>query len=169
MTPALHDIEHEIGNLFSALEDMEPVEVEEHMPSLLAYAEMLAAQEAHKADGIAFAIRRENASIQFLKDEEQRLRARRQAKERALERFREHLLQVMTDHGIQKIKGDKSTLFIREDKRVVIECNPQELPQPYVEQRIDWVPDKRLIKEALVAGIEVSGTSLEARKSVQVR
>ncbi len=43
MTPALHDIEHEIGNLFSALEDMEPAEVEERMPSLLAYADMLAA------------------------------------------------------------------------------------------------------------------------------
>jgi hypothetical protein len=167
--PALHDIEQEIGNLFSALEDMEPAEVEERMPALLAYADMLAAQEASKADGIAFAIRRENASIQFLKDEEQRIRGRRQAKERALERFRDHLLQVMTVHGIQKIKGDTSTLFIREDKRVVIECNPQNLPQPYVEQRIDWMPNKRLIKEALAAGIEVSGTHLEARKSVQAR
>ena len=167
--PALHDIEHEIGNLFSALEDLEPEEVEERMPALLSYADMLAAQEASKADGIAFAIRRENAGIQFLKDEEQRLRVRRQAKERALGRFREHLLQVMTIHGIKKIKGDKSTLSLREDKRVVIECNPQELPNPYVEQRIDWVPDKRLIKDALAAGIEVPGARLEVSKSVQIR
>lgn len=167
--PTMNEIQHEIGNLFSVLEDLDEEQVEEKMPALLAYADELAVQESRKVDGIAYALRREQAGVEFLKAEEARIRVRRQAKERALFRFKDHVRNVFQVNGLQKVKGESSTVFLRKSESVVVEGNPQDLPSEFVEQRIEYRPRKAEIKKALKNGTAIPGASLLERQSINFR
>lgn len=167
--PKFDDIQHEIRNLFDAIEDMEPEEVEAQLPALMQYADELATQEARKTDAICMAFRREESLVEHLKGEEARIRARRQAKERALEQFRTWIKDVFQRNGLQKIKGEISTLFLRKTETVEFTGNPQDLPQDLRTLKVDIAPDKKAIKEALIALREVPGARLVERYSVSMR
>lgn len=162
--PSLHDIELEIGNVLAIAEELP----EDQQPAALEYLDQLALMEADKVDGISFMVRKRAAEIDWMKDEEQRIRSRRQSMESRLIQFKEYLRDVMMRNGLQKLKGNKASVFLRNSEAVDIE-SASALPEKYVNIKIDYQPDKAKIKEAIKDGISVPGASLTTRTTAVIR
>ncbi len=156
-------IEEEIGNILAVAEELE----DEQQETALAYLDELAIQEAEKADAVAFAVRKRQAEIDFLKSEEDRLRGRRKAAEVRLIMFKEYLASIFKRLGLQRVKGAKSTMFLRRSSSVeVLDLN--QLPSEFVQTKIEYVPRKTQIKDALKAGQAVPGAQIVERQSLVI-
>lgn len=166
--PSMQDIQSEISNLLGAVEDMDPEVFEANMPALESYANELASQEASKVDGIAYAMRKAQADIDFLKSEEGRIHSRRIAREKAMDRFREYMTKVFLDHGLQKVKGTTSTAFIRQTEAVIV-SDAQALPEELVTMKVEYAPDKAAIKAAIKGGRDVPGAELRTNHNINFR
>jgi hypothetical protein len=171
--PSITDIWQECEQVIDALaeletEDMDQDEAQALEDRALSYLGELAQAEADKVDGIAFAQDKAKSQIQLLKDQEEKIRNRRKALERAQERFRDYLYQAMHRHGIKKVKGNSRTIYLRNSESVMVQ-SPQELPEQYRETRVEYKARKKELKEALKSGQEIPGAWIEGRETVQVR
>lgn len=167
--PSLHNIQDEIETALTALDDYEGDDRAAVEAAVMPYLEELATQEAEKVDNIARMDRRTENEIAFLKEEEARVRARRQSLERKRESFRDFLRQVMIGHGLKKVVGSTSTLSLRTTKAVDVAANPQDLPPQYVEMTVTYKPKRAEIKAALEAGEIIPGCSIVQGQTVQIR
>jgi hypothetical protein len=156
-------IEEEISNVLAVAQELG----EDQQQAALTYLDELAIAEAEKADAVAYAVRKRQAEVEFLKSEEDRIRSRRKAMESRLILFREYLADVFQRNGLQKVKGIKSTLFLRKSSSVEI-VDMRELPSEYVQTRIEYVPRKTQIKDALKAGQVVPGAQIVERQSLVI-
>lgn len=168
--PSLHDISTEIENALTALDDFDgPEEERQAVEAAIApYLEDLANQEAGKVDSIAFVDRRAAKEIDFLKEEEQRIRLKRQSLERRRASFRDFLRMVMVGHGLKKLSGHTATLSLRSSESVQVD-DPQHLPSEFVDMVVEYKPRKADIKAALKAGEVIPGCSIATSQTVQVR
>ncbi len=151
-------VEEEISNVLAVVEELP----EGKLPIAYEYVEELVHKEMEAIDGIARAIRKRQAELEFLKSEESRLRTRRQSAEKRLSEFREFLTTVFQQHEIQQIKSKTTTAYLRKSESVFVE-DVSLLPSEYVQSIIDFVPQKTLIKDALKSGQEVPGAKLNKR------
>lgn len=172
--PSLANIFDEKANVLDALVEIEMGEVDEIQAhefenKALSYLNELAGQEANKVDAIGFIQDQTKSQIELLKDQEAKIRARRKALESASERLRNYILDVMQANGLKKIKGNSRTIFTRSTEAVQVDGNPQDLPNEYVEMRVEYRPRKAELKKALKGGQEIPGARLETRESVTIR
>jgi hypothetical protein len=156
-------IEEEISNILAVADELG----EDQQEAALAYLDELAIVEAEKADAVAYAVRKRQAEVEFLRSEEDRIRSRRKAMESRLILFREYLAGIFQQQGLQKVKGVKSTLFLRRSSSVEI-VDLRELPSQFVETRIEYVPRKSLIKDEIKAGRAVPGAQITERQSLVI-
>lgn len=70
-------------------------------------------------------------------------------------------------NGLQRVKGVKSALFLRRSSSVEI-LDLRELPSQFVETRIEYVPRKTQIKDALKGGQAVPGAQITERQSLVI-
>jgi len=162
--PSFDTIQEEISNILSVAEELPE---DQHLPALQ-YLDELALQEQSKVDAIGYAVRKRKAEIDFLKQEEERLRHRRKAMERRLEEFRNYLLVILNRHKITKIKGFSSTLFIRNVSAVDIK-DLRGIPEIFKEIVTEVKVDKRAIADALKQGWHIPGAALKQRQSITIR
>lgn len=162
--PQLVEIENEIGNILAVADELAP----DQEPVALEYLEELALQEAEKADAIAYAIRKRQAEIEFLKEEENRLKGKRAVIVKRLEEFKDYLARLFEREGISNIKGLKGTLYLRSTSRVEIE-NIGLLPADMVRTEVNFVPMKKEISDQLKRGLDVPGAKTVDRKVLAVR
>ena len=155
-------IEEEISNILAVAEEL----TEDQQELALEYLEELGVQEMEKIDAVCYAVRKRKAEIEFLKEEERRIKDRRQSMERRLEEFREYLTQIFQREGILKIKGLKSTVYLRKSSSVEI-TDLNLLPSEFVETRIDFVPRKSLIRDAL-KDQDVPGARMVEKQSLVI-
>jgi len=170
--PTLNEIEQDIYTALLAEPEIneetgELIEPEETI--VLKQLDELAKQETEKIDNIAYAFKHADAEIAFLKDEEKRIADRRRAIENNNERFREYIKNTFIFHGIEKIKGKVHTLSLRKSQRVIIDCEPEELPTGYVTEKITYQPDKRLLGEHLKAGSKIQGAHIEENITLNIK
>ncbi|WP_045214005.1 siphovirus Gp157 family protein [Desulfonatronovibrio magnus] len=162
--PTLDAIQEEISNILQVAEELTE---DQHLPAL-SYLDELGLQEQSKVDAIGYAVRKRKAEIDFLKQEEERLRHRRKSMEKRLEEFREYLLIILNRHKLTKIKGLSSTLFIRTVNAVnILDLGgiPEKFKKIITEVRVD----KRGIAEELKNGWHIPGAQLEKRQSLTIR
>lgn len=111
-----------------------------------------------KASNIAHVKRNMDAAINAIKNEEKRLRDKRNALENRLNKIKDYLYENMKAMNIQKVKTNTDTIYIssRDYSKVV---DRDKLPQEYKQQVIDIKIDKRKlnkdIKEKDIPGVEV--------------
>jgi chromosome segregation ATPase len=98
---SLASIEDEITNILAVAEELEDAQ-----PQALEYLDSLALQEAEKVDAISHVVRRRKNQIEWLQDEERRIRQRRQAMERRIEAVREYLVRLLSHYGVKSLKGN---------------------------------------------------------------
>ena len=160
----LNDIELEIQNILAVADELPEGEQELAME----YLDQLGELEAEKVDAIGYAVRRRKSEIAFLQEEERRIRARRQAMESRLERFREYLRDTMRTNGVRNIKGMKTTMYLMKSESVDI-YHAAELPEKFVVTKVEHHPDRAKIKEAIKNGSTVPGAQLQERVSLVVK
>ena len=171
--PSIENIWDEGANILNAFADNELEHFDEQEASALEaqaldYLDELAKQESNKIDAIGFVQDKSKSDIEFLKSQEEKLRSKRKALERAQERFKSYLFHAMKKHGIKKVKGNTRTISLRTTETVEV-GEPQSLPEQYKETRVEYKPLKKEIREALKNGEEIEGATLMRKESVQIR
>ena len=160
----LNDIELEISNILAVADELPEGEQEMAME----YLDSLGELEVEKVDAIGYAVRKRKAEIAFLQEEERRIRARRQAMESRLERFREYLRDTFRTNNLTKLKGMKTTMYLMKSESVDV-FHAAELPEKFVVTKIEHQPDRAKIKEAIKNGSTVPGAQLQERTSLVVK
>ena len=155
-------IEEEISNVLAVAEEL----TDDQQVMALDYLEELGLQEIEKVDAIGYAVRKRKAEIDFLREEERRIKDRRQSMENRLADFKEYLSQIFQREEIQKIKGLKTTAYLRKSSSVEI-LDLNQLPSDFVETRIEFVPRKSLIRDALKEQ-EVPGARMAEKQSLVI-
>lgn len=139
------------------------------------YLDELGAQEADKVDSFASFIRLQTAHAEALKDESARLRDKARACEARLGRLKNHYLALMREHGLKKVTGNAYTISQRKSQCVKAPEDQEDLALLYetdplfVNRRITYAPDRRVIGEALKGGQTIPGCQLVDNYSLQVR
>ena len=157
-------IQQEISNILCVSEELSE---DQYVPALN-YLEELGIQEQSKVDGIGYAVRKRKAEIEFLKQEEERLRARRKSVENRLQEFKNYLLSILRRYNLKKIKGLSSTLYTRKVQSVIIE-DTEEIPEAYKQEVTEVKVDKQGLSKALKDGEEIPGAYLEDKESLTIR
>lgn len=122
-----------------------------------------------KAVNIVQFIRNLEADANIIKAEEKRLSERRKAFENRAKAIKEYLQYQMEIAGLDKVKTPTLTLALQNNPPSVNIEDLTALPSEFVEQRIDFVPDKKKIKEAILAGKEVPGAQLLRGRSLRIK
>ena len=164
--PNLEEIHQEMENIFDASKELSD---EEQQQAALDYLEQLALQEADKVDAIGFVDRKSKSEVAFLKEEETRIRSRRQALEKRLAHFKVYLRDLMLKRGLKKIKGQHTTIFLRDTTSVHLLVPDQDLPEGFRKRRVEYKADKPAIKKALSAGELVPGAELVTSTGINIR
>lgn len=123
--------------------------------------------ELHTEKALAVACFTKNlaAEVDAFKAEEARLKARRQAKENALERIKTYLAENLKPG--EKIESPFARISWRKSSVVVID-DQAELPQEFIKTEIVYSPKKAEIKDAIKAGQPVPGARVESRENIQI-
>lgn len=98
-----------------------------------------------------------------IKEEEQALKKRREASEKKADSLKRYLQYWLAG---EKFKTGKVSISYRKSKSVAI-AEGAVVPEDY--RRIKWEPDKTALKEALEAGEEFEGITLEENESMIIK
>ena len=107
------------------------------------------------------------AYIEALKNEEKRIKEKRQREEKSLEHLEEYMLLIHKQSGQDKSIAGTFTVNTRKSTSVIIDDNfNDDRFQTIVEEK---KIDKMAIKKALSSGEEVNGAYLQINENLQVR
>ena len=128
-----------------------------------------------KAENVAVYIKNMEAEAKTLKTEEDRLKARRQAKENAAKRMREYLMDCMKQANISKIDEPRAIISLRN--------NPESVEISDENDFISWANEdhdeylrykapeinKTAVKNALKSGAEIPFAALTRSQSLTIK
>ena len=127
-----------------------------------------------KAENVAVYIKNMEAEAKTLKAEEDKLKARRQAKENAAKRMREYLMDCMKQANISKIDEPRAVISLRN--------NPESVEISDETEFIGWAADhdeylrykapeinKTAVKNALKSGAEIPFAALTRSQSLTIK
>ena len=127
-----------------------------------------------KAENVAVYIKNMEAEAKTLKAEEDKLKARRQAKENAAKRMREYLMDCMKQANISKIDEPRAVISLRN--------NPESVEISDETEFIGWEADhdeylrykapeinKTAVKNALKSGAEIPFAALTRSQSLTIK
>lgn len=166
------NIQEEISSMLSVPDNELTPEQKAEMD---AYLDDLGRMEVDKVDAFGQFMRLEQDRVDALKQEAKRLETRAKAAQNRLDGLRGHYMATMQASGITKIRGDIYCLNLRKSQRVETPKSADALEKLwqrdplFVKRKVEFTPDKNVIKEALKAGIVIEGCSLEDSYSLQVR
>lgn len=138
--------------------------------AVLAQLDELGQQEAAKTDSYGMFMLSIENEIDFLKQEQDRIATKRKQMEKKYESVKDRLIFVMELNEIKKLSGHVHTIAIGTSTAVVVETEPDKLPEPYRRVIPETIqPDKKAIGDALKSGVDVPGCRLENHKNLRVR
>ena len=164
--PNIYEIKNEFNTLWSILED-ELVDDE----ALMGAWETATEDLAEKLENCCKYIKNEEAVIAGLKEEEERLNARRKAKENAIKRLKTLMQDAMNAAGEKKLPCGTFTVSIQNNAPSVVmdEQYVENVPAEYLRLREPEV-DKKKILEALKDGKNLDGLAhLQQTASIRIR
>lgn len=121
-----------------------------------------------KSSNIIKYIRNLTLEVDVLSQEENRLEKLRKQKEKKVSSLKRYLINILTTLEKNKVETDIGTVGLRKSVSVAIE-NLELIPKKYIQKKIDLVPDKRMLSEALKQGKNIKGAHLENKYSLQIR
>lgn len=130
--------------------------------------EFLKEELESKSSNIIKYIRNLTLEVDVLFQEEDRLEKIRKQKEKKISSLKGYLSNILINLDKNKVETDLGTVGLRKSVSVAIE-NLELIPKKYIQKKIDLVPDKRMLSEALKQGKNVKGAHLENKYSLQIR
>lgn len=164
--PNIYELKSEFNTLWTILED-ELVDDE----ALVGAFETATEDLAIKLENCCKYIKNEEAVIAGLKEEEERLNAKRKAKENAIKRLKALMQDAMTAAGEKKIQCGTFTTSIQNNAPSVVmdEQYIENVPAEYLRIREPEV-DKKKILDDLKAGKDLTGLAhLQQTASIRIR
>ena len=162
----IYEIKNEFNTLWSILED-ELVDDE----ALMGAWETATEDLADKLENCCKYIKNEEALIAGLKEEEERLNARRKAKENAIKRLKALMQDAMTAAGEKKIQCGTFTTSIQNNAPSVVvdEQYIENIPEEYLRIKEPEIDRKKMLED-LKAGKDLEGLAhLEVKQSLRIR
>ncbi|SDH85539.1 virus Gp157 [Aneurinibacillus thermoaerophilus] len=156
---------YELADAYQAL--MDTMQDEEQAVSLADTLESIEEAIEAKVENIAKMIKTMDAEAKALKEEEQRLAARRKALEARMDGLKQYALSTLEQAGLTKVKGAILTVGIRNNRPSVV-VDEAALPAEFL---IPQPPkaDKQRLYELLKDGQVIPGARLEASCSLSIR
>lgn len=121
-----------------------------------------------KVENTALYIKELRYEVEALRNEERILAERRRSKESTAEWLKNYLIGCMTLVGQNRYESNKVKVRIGSSASVNV-TDVNKLPEEYVRVTTKFEPDKNAIKDAIKAGIEVAGASLETKQNLQIK
>jgi hypothetical protein len=162
---------YEIANDYLAL--MQAIDDEEIPEEAIADTlEAITGEIEVKADNVACLLKNIDADVKAIKEEEKRLAERRKAKEKAHERLKQYLSDVLQRTGINKVETARNSISFRKSESVEVD---ESFIAWAVEYRDDLIKfgeptaDKTAIKKALKDGAKIVGAQLVVNQNIQIK
>lgn len=131
------------------------------------YLETLPIERDRKLEAYGMVIKNYQADIDAIKAEEANLKARRQAKEKQVERLKEAVASSMNLFEQPKFETPKVVFTFRKSQQVEVDLAV--LDKQYIKEKIEYSADKTAIKKAIVAGEVIEGATLVIKQNLQVK
>ena len=164
----LYEIANDYLALMQAVEDGEIPE-----EAIADTLEAISGEIEVKADNIACLLKNLEADAVAIKAEETRLAERRKAKERAHDRLKQYLSDVLQKTGIYKIETARNHITFRKSESVEVDDNV--FIAWATENNADLLTfsapkaNKTEIKKALKSGAEITGAQLVSNMNIQIK
>lgn len=146
--------------------DEETGEIDE--TRLATYLEALQLDRKTKIENIAVLIKDLEAQSTAIKDEEKKLKARREARERKADRLKEYIKASMILQGDQRFETARVSIAFRKSKQVVV-ANPELLTDEFITIKTEQIANKTAIKQAIESGVIVDGAYIEEKSNLQIK
>jgi len=161
----LYDIQTKYQSILESFEDAEgPEQVDELTEELSAIEDALES----KAEACCQFIKTLEAEAEAFKTEEDRLRQRRQALENGAERVKRMLESTLLALDIREVTAGTFKVKIQLNNPSVRVDDEAQIPKGYFIP-VDPKLDRKSILEALKAGDEVPGCSIQRTESIRIR
>lgn len=177
---ALYEIAADYRRLFDSLEAME-ANSEDISPEEIGKAwydtlEGMEAELSEKVENLVMYIKNISAEAEALKQEENRLYARRKAKENRVGHLKKYLLECLETVSLKKLETPHGIVSVR--------TNPESADISDEQSFVDWAIgsgnkemlrykspeiDKKAVKAALQEGMEIPGARLTKGKSLIIK
>ena len=122
-----------------------------------------------KADGIASLISELKNAADRKKNKADAWRESAKVDEAKAAWLQRYLTEELDNAGIKKLETDNHLLSTRNYTPSVIIVDNKKLPVDYVEEKIDYRPVKKRIREALKAGKQVPGAHLKKNRGTVIK
>ena len=126
------------------------------------------AQLDEKLENIALFIKNQTSDIEAIEQEEARLKARREAKEKKVESLKAFLSVALQRNAIPKFETSKVVLSFRKSTSVEI-LDANLIPDIFKTQEVTIKIDKKEIKKLLTKKEEVAGAILKENQNIQIK
>ncbi|ENU3061654.1 siphovirus Gp157 family protein [Escherichia coli] len=125
---------------------------------------------SEKFDGIMTLVRNLEGQANTVGEEAKRLADRKKSFEGQAKSLKEYALKCLQAANMKSFKTERNTFTVRKGSLSVVIDNVDQLPDDLVDIATVIAPDKKKIKEAIEAGLEIKGAHLETgAESLQVR
>lgn len=132
------------------------------------YLTNLPVERDKKLEAYGCLIKNLTAEAEAIRAEEKSLAARRQSKEKTIERLKANISASMQAFG-EKKKETAKVVFTFRKSEVVEVAEGANLPDEYITVKTVTSPDKTALKAALKAGAHIEGASLVERQNLQIK
>lgn len=122
----------------------------------------------NKNNNIIKYIRNISLDIDLISQEEKRLEKLRKQKEQKIKNLKGYLVSLITKLEKNKIETNLGTLSLRKSTSVTIN-NLEKIPKEYIQEKIELIPNKKMLSEAIKSGLNICGAILEHKYSLQIR
>jgi hypothetical protein len=106
--------------------------------------------------------------LDAIDQEIKRLQAMKKAKENAIDRMKESVLNAMNIYGIEKVATPTLSISIRKSESINI-VNEDQVSDAFKKEKVTISIDKVAIKNAIKAGQFVAGATLESNQNLQIK
>ena len=120
-----------------------------------------------KIENIVLYIKSLDYDVNAIQEEEKKLKARRESKERKIEWLKNYIKQDLIYNGESKFETPKCALSFRKSQSLEI-VNENEIPKEFIEEVISYKIDKNKLKVAIKNGEKVSGAMIVVKQNLQI-
>ena len=164
--PSIYDIKTEFLTLWTILED-ELTDDE----TLLGAFDTATDDLKEKLENCCKYIANVKADIKGIEEEEKRLKARREAKEHAIDRLKKLMQDALNASGNKKLPCGSFLVYVQKnpEKLVMDETDLEKIPQHYLKPQQPKI-DTAKIKADILSGVDVKGIGhIEQDESIRIR
>ena len=119
-----------------------------------------------KIDNTACVIKVLEAEEAAIKAEEERLAKRRKAKEKAKERVKAYLSEMILAMGRTEFESPRNKISFRRSEETV--CDNKVLDRKWMRKKETFEPDKVAIKNAILSGEKIPGAEIVVKQNLQI-